>query len=86
MSQYGGRGDSVVVTDGCHQPTPPHQSLPLRAHYNTGDTSQPLLASCAGDCEVRLHDVASGAVLKVYTPHTSEGGGVAVGGMKDEED
>lgn len=39
-------------------------------HARAGDTSQPLVASCAGDCEVRLHDVASGAVVKVYSPHT----------------
>jgi WD40 repeat protein len=26
-----------------------------------GESSQPLLASCAGDAEVRLHDLASGA-------------------------
>lgn len=26
----------------------------------TGDSSQPLLASCAGDAEVRLHDLATG--------------------------
>ncbi|WIA19127.1 hypothetical protein OEZ85_003775 [Tetradesmus obliquus] len=36
----------------------------------TGDSSQPLLASCAGDAEVRLHDLASGA-RSVFSHHGS---------------
>jgi hypothetical protein len=34
------------------------------------DSSQPLLASCAGDAEVRLHDMATGA-RSVFSHHSS---------------
>jgi hypothetical protein len=35
-----------------------------------GDSSQPVLASCAGDAEVRLHDLTSGS-RSVFDHHGS---------------
>lgn len=42
----------------------------LCAVHNADSSSQPLLASCAGDCEVRLHDLQAAATVRVFTPHT----------------
>jgi WD40 repeat protein len=50
--------------------TRPHAPC-THAHHpgSAGDSSQPIIATCAGDEQVRVHDVHTAACVRVYAAH-----------------